>query len=271
MLPKAGVGVLGFYVHNVHKISKEVMIHGSVDGSRAGRNKTQNQRRKAMKLNFLKVLNTSKITPDEIAAEIAALEVKQRDCEQELSGLREQAKDLRKRRLCDEAISEKEIKDADCKVESARLDLEAISDSAAKLNEKLRSAFQAVKDNGLEEIHRRGSAIDSDRAKALEEVARAKARLLVAAEVYIGSWAEHLVKDGRIFEYDPETHDLYQAELERLRAQVKHPTYHEKKLSVDHYASWTRELDVEDEARDIINKHRQKIAGAGSDKQAMAV
>jgi hypothetical protein len=78
--------------------------------------------------------------------------------------------------------------------------------------------------------------------------------------VYIGSWAENLAKDGRLFEFDPETHEMYHAELERLRSQVKRPTYHEKKLSVDSYARWTREMDAEDEARNLINRHRQKLS-----------
>ena len=113
---------------------------------------------KNMKLNFLKVLNTNKTTPDEIAAEIAALEARQKDCEQELSGLREQAKDLRKRRLCGETVSEADIKDADHKVESVGLDLEAIVESIAKLDEKLRNTLQAIKDDGVDESQRRGRA-----------------------------------------------------------------------------------------------------------------
>ena len=219
-----------------------------------------------MKLNFLKVLNTNKTTTDEIAAEIAVLEEKQKDCEQELSGLREQAKDLRKRRLCGETVSEQDIKSADCEVESARLDLEAISESKTELNEKLHTALQGIKDNGADESHRRRMLFEAERVKALEELARAKARLIVAGEVYIGSCAENLAKSGRLFEYDPETHKLYQTEIERLRSQVKHPTYCEKKLEVDSYARWTLEMDVDAEAESLINKHRH--AGSSHEKKS---
>lgn len=213
-----------------------------------------------MKLNFLKVLNTNKTTPDEIAAEIAALEAKQKDCEQELSGLREQAKDLRKRRLCGETVSDADIRDADRKVESVSLDLEAIVDSIAGLDEKLRNTLQAIKDGGVDESQRRKMLIEAERTKALEELARAKARLIVAGEVYVGSCADNLAKDGRLFDYDPETHKLYQAELERLRTQVKHPTYYEKKMEADDYARWTREMDVDDEAHALVSKQRQRLS-----------
>jgi hypothetical protein len=41
MPQKAGVEVLGFYVHNIHKTHREVMTHGSVDGIGAGRIKSK--------------------------------------------------------------------------------------------------------------------------------------------------------------------------------------------------------------------------------------
>jgi hypothetical protein len=213
-----------------------------------------------MKLNFLKVLNTSKTTTDEIAVEIVVLENTRKQCEQELVNLRERAKDLRKRRLCGEAITDADIKDADRKTESTQLDLEAIDESLVKLSEKLVAALQAMKDGGVEESQRQKMLIETERLKALNELAKAKAHLIVAGEIYVGTWAEDLAKSGRLFDYDPETHELYRTEIERLRSQVKHPTYHEKKQSVDQYARWTCEMDVDDEARSLVSKQRQRLS-----------
>lgn len=245
------------------------MTHGSVDGSEAGNSSTKNQteRNKTMKLNFLKVLNTPKTTADEIAEEIVVLEEKQKDCLQELAGLRVSAKDLRKRKLCGEAISESEVRDADRKVESAQLDLEAINESLVNLNEKLRNTLQAVKDEGNAEIHRRSKLIESDRQKAQEELEKAKARLIVAAEAYVGGRAENLASDGRLYVYDEGTFNFYRAELERLRSQAKHPTYFEKKVEIDEYSGWIIKMDPDDEASNILNRHRAKI----TERQPVAV
>ncbi len=217
-----------------------------------------------MKLNFLNVLN-KKSTPDEIAEQIAALEEKAREAVIERDILRASAKDLRQRKLCGESITDAQVKEADSKVESAVLDLEAIEETKQRLATKLIAAFEAIKEQHVPECQRRRDAIGPDRQKAKAEVAKAKARLLVAAEVFLGPSAEYSVKDGSIYLSGDETDELYHAEVERCREQVKHPTYHEKKCEIDNYGNWLNEMSVEEEVEKLLNKYRpQAVANTAA-------
>lgn len=217
-----------------------------------------------MKLNFLKVLNTNKSSTDEIAAEIAALEQKQKECEQEYASLMDQAKSLRSNRLCGEAVSEADIRDADRKADSTRLDIEAVSETISKLRAKLHDVFQAIKDNHVAESQRRWDSIAGDRRKAVEEVARAKAHLLVAGEAYVGSFADQITRNGQIFNHDKETHELFLSESDRLRAQLKKPTYFEKKQEMESSSRWALEMNVDEEVETAIEKYRVTAVSIGS-------
>ncbi|MEK7200396.1 MAG: hypothetical protein AAB212_10850, partial [Bacteroidota bacterium] len=101
-----------------------------------------------MKLNFLKVLNNQSNNPEEIAEQIVALELKQIEYEKQRDLLRIQTKELRQRKLCGEAIIDDQVKEADRKAENAGLDLEAVTESLAKLEERLRAAYESIRDSG---------------------------------------------------------------------------------------------------------------------------
>src|SRR3989338_4530371 len=98
-----------------------------------------------MKLNFLKVLNNQSNNPEEIAEQIVGLELKQIEYEKQRDLLRTQTKELRQRKLCGEAITNDQIKEADRKAENAGLDLEAVTESLAKLEERLRAAYESIR------------------------------------------------------------------------------------------------------------------------------
>ena len=112
-----------------------------------------------MKLNFLKVLNNQNNTPDEIAEQIVGLEQKQIEYEKQLDVLRQQAKELRQKKLCGEVVSDAQINEADRKVENANLDLEAVAESIVKLTDKLHETYQAIIDNAY--------IVTGERTKAL--------------------------------------------------------------------------------------------------------
>ena len=107
-----------------------------------------------MKLNFLKVLSNQNNTPEEIAEQIVGLEQKQVEYEKQIDVLRQQAKEFRQKKLCGEIVSDGQINEADHKVDNANLDLEAVSESITKLEEKLHktySSFQKFCNTATEE------------------------------------------------------------------------------------------------------------------------
>ncbi len=212
-----------------------------------------------MKLNFLNVLNKQS-SPDEIAQEIIALEVKELEATKEHDSLKDAAKELRKRRLCGESVSDDQIRVADRKFESASLDVEAIKEMIDNLTNKLYAAFEEIKVKGLPGSQEKRDALMSEHRKVTEEIVKAQVRLITLAETYHGSAAEALARDGRLFWINPDTERFYYAELERCRTQIKHPTYYDRKIEADSYATWISEMCVDDEVEKLLNKYRGVMA-----------
>ena len=68
------------------------------------------------------------------------------DVEKEKGKLKESAKELRQRKLCNEQISDSQIKEADTLVKDIDLTVEAITESIAKLKEKLIATVEDEKE-----------------------------------------------------------------------------------------------------------------------------
>lgn len=213
-----------------------------------------------MAINFLKILSNQSNEPEEIAEQIVALEQKQIECKKQHGLLRDQAKALRQQKLCGEAITDEQVKDADRKAENAILDLEAITEGIVKLEEKLRATFESIRDNGQNATAERQSVLLPERARLCEELARSKAKLLVVAEQLLGKVkAEERLRSGSIFESDPDIDPLMKKEEEKLRASVKQPTYYKKISEVQSYGSWATALNVNEEVQRVLDKHRRNI------------
>lgn len=214
-----------------------------------------------MKLNFLKVLNNQNNTPEEIAEQIVGLEQKQIEYEKQLDGLRQQAKELRQKKLCGELVSDAQINEADRKVENASLDLEAVADSHAKLEERLRAVFQSIRDNGNTVGGQRLNAILPEYNRLQEELALAKAKVLVLAEQIFGTaTAQHKLRNGYLFHSDEKTDHIMNEEVLQLRASVKQPTYYMKYTDVQNYASWISLMNIDYEIGKVLDKYRIKFA-----------
>ena len=213
-----------------------------------------------MKLNFLKVLNNQSNNPEEIAEQIVGLELKQIEYEKQRDLLRTQTKELRQRKLCGEAITNDQIKEADRKAENAGLDLEAVTESLAKLEERLRAAYESIRDNGNTVGGQRLNAILPECNKLNEELALAKAKVLVLAEQLWGNvTAQHKLRNGYAFHNDDKTDHIMNEEVEKLRASVKQPTYYMKYSEAQNYSSWTARMDIDYEIDNILNKHRRNL------------
>lgn len=213
-----------------------------------------------MKLNFLKVLNNQNNTPEEIAEQIVGLEQKQVEYEKQLEALRQQAKELRQRKLCGEAVSDAQINEADRKVENACLDLEAVADSHTKLEERLRAAYESIRDNGNTVGGQKLNAIQPEYNRLQEELALAKAKVLVLAEQIWGtSTAQHKLRNGYLFHSDEKTDHIMNEEVLQLRASVKQPTYYMKHSEVQHYANWISLMSIDYEFNKVLNQYRTKL------------
>jgi len=211
-----------------------------------------------MKLNFLKILNNQGNSSDEIAEQIALLEGKQAEVETQRDALRREAKELRQRKLCGEAVSDIQIKEADRKLEDVTLTLEAIGESLPKLNNKLRHALEEEKREGHKVVNKIHKSLLAERKELDEEFARQRGRLLAFAESILGPVAETYMKDGRLFMHDSATHNIYLREAERTRAAMKRPTYYEKNKENDDYSERLTEFDLDKEVEAVLARHRIK-------------
>jgi len=212
-----------------------------------------------MKLNFLKVLNNQNNAPEEIAEQIVALEQKKIEYEKQSDALRQQAKELRQRKLCGETVSEAQINDADRKVENVNLDLEAVSESITKLEDKLRKTYEAIVENGTSVFGQKINAITPEFDRLTEELARAKAKVLVIAQQLWGYNAEVKLRRGQFFEDDPQADRIMKEEVEKLMVLVKEPTYFTKYNEAQSYSSWISSLNIPMEMEALLNKQRAKI------------
>lgn len=207
-----------------------------------------------MKLNFLNVLK-QKSTSDEIAGQIVLLEAKQAEVEAQKDALRREAKELRQRKLCAEAVSDAQMKEADAKLEDITLTMEAISESLAKLKDKLRDALEEESREGREAVQMTHARLIGERKELEEEFARLRGRLLAFAESILGPVAETYMKDGRLFQHDTATQDIYLREADKARAAMKHPTYYEKKRDNDACSQRLTEFDLDREFEAALARH----------------
>lgn len=212
-----------------------------------------------MKLNFLKVLNNQNNTPEEIAEQIVALEFKQMEYEKQSDVLRQQAKELRQKKLCGEVIPDSQIIEADRKVENAGLDLEAVTESIAKLEEKLYKTYEAVVENGGAVFAQKINVITPEFDHLIDELLRAKAKVLVIAQQLWGYGAEVKLRRGQFFDDDPQADRIMKEEVEKLLASVKEPTYYTKYNEAQNYSSWISALNINGESERLLNKQRVKM------------
>ena len=212
-----------------------------------------------MKLNFLKVLNNQNNTPEEIAEQMVALEQKQVEYEKQIDALCHQAKELRQRKLCGEPVSDSQINEADRKVENANLDLEAVIESIARLDEKLLKTYEGIVENGGMVYTQKINAISPEFDRLTEELARAKAKVFVIAQQLFGYNAEVKLRKGQFFDDDPQMESIMKEEVEKLKASVKEPTYFTKYTEAQNYSSWISALNIDQESERLLNKQRAKV------------
>lgn len=211
-----------------------------------------------MKLNFLNVLK-QKSPSNDIAEQIVLLERKLVDVEKEKGKLKESAKELRQRKLCGEEISDSQIKEADTLVKDIDLTIEAITESIAKLKEKLTVTVEDEKETKRLNAGEKHKDLCAERNVLDEELARYHAKFLAFAESILGSLADVYMKDGRMFRFNGKTKDVFEAEYEKAKSSIKHPTHYEKHLEYERVWQWLLEFDLNKEVESLLEKHRGKL------------
>jgi len=210
---------------------------------------------------------SAKVGPDEIAEQIVLLEQKQKEIQAERDSLKGKAKELRQRKICQEPVSDAQIREADNKVESANLDLEAIAETIDKLTEKLLISLEEHRDLAEKERLKENEVLAEEYKIAQEELARAKARLLVFAETVIGPVAHQYLKSGSLYNFDSDTNHVFEAEAEKARLQVRRPTYHERRQDYETRRDVLLRFNLDAECENIMAKYRAKYQTGKPEKE----
>ena len=213
---------------------------------------------KIMKLNFMNVLNT-KSTPDEIVEQIVALEKKQRQYRKEHDEAKEKVKEIRSRAICDEKISPDKVKQADKRLDEAKINLEIISENIEKLKTKLCETLTALRDEESRNLATERRVLNSKRSKAELDLWREKGRLFGIAMAIYGHPETARKRLEEYPSFSPgvgsEPYDLYHTAKDRALAEVNKPTVADIEKDIDRKESWVRNFDIEEEIAKLMKRY----------------
>ena len=229
-----------------------------------GQNK---ERGVTMKLNFLNVLN-KKSTPDEIAEQIVALEIKKGQCEKIRDEAKHTCKELRGKMMCGEKVNPEAVKQADKAYEETILDLEIVAESIEELNKKLYAALEAHREEESRQIINDRRRWEGEREKLMREISKIKGRLvgLMTGIYHYPEEATRQLESYPSFTF-PDTHPYFAeftAEKDRALAELRRPAPADLDNAIQQKDRWLFTFNLEDEYQGILKKHRSKIQ-AGAD------
>jgi len=211
-----------------------------------------------MKLNFMNVLN-KKSTPDEIVEQIVALEKKQRQYRKEHDEAKEKVKEIRSRAICDEKISPDKIKQADKRLDEAKINLEIIEETIEKLKTKLCETLTTLRDEESRNVAAERRVLNSKRSKAELDLWREKGRLFGVA---IAVYGHPETARKRLEEYPSfspgvgsEPYDIYHTAKDRALAEANKPTVADIEKDIERKESWVRNFDIEEEIGKLMKRY----------------
>jgi len=211
-----------------------------------------------MKLNFMNVLN-KKSTPDEIVEQIVVLEKKQRQYQKEHDEAKEKVKEIRGRAICDEKISPDKVKQADRRLDEAKINLEIVSESIDKLKAKLYETLTSLHEEETRNVVMERRVLNSKRSKSELELWREKGRLFGMA---IAIYGHPEIARRRLEEYPSfspalgsEQHDIYHAAKDRALAEVNKPTVADIEKDIERKENWVRNFDIEEEIAKLTKRY----------------
>ena len=214
-----------------------------------------------MKLNFLNVLN-KKSNPDEIAEQIAALEIKKVQCEQERNKAKNVCKDIRGRVMCGERMSPEAIRNTDRAYDDANLNLEVISDSIEELKRSLYTALETHRQEEEEKVKQLYRKRNEEMEEVAQELAKVKGHLVGLATALYGSPEIALYRlrdvDSFIFQNGQPHCEAFNEERDRAIANLKRPTPADIEDECNMKNDWLANFKIEEEQERILHKYRSK-------------
>ena len=214
-----------------------------------------------MKLNFLNALN-GKVNHEEIAEQIIALEIKQKECENERNLSKILCKEVRGKTLCGEKISPDVIKNADKGYEEALLNLEIVTEGLEDLGKKLTVELEAYRQDEAKRISNMRSKLEQEREKVMREFAKAKGRLLGLAFGIYGhpAVARRHLEVLRSFTYTntDQFHEEFEAEQNKIVAELKRPTFADLEEECQQKDRWLSSFNIDEEYALILKKYRDR-------------
>lgn len=213
-----------------------------------------------MKLNFFNI-SRKKSTPDEIAEQVVALEIKQTQCDTERERAKKECKDIRSRIMCGEKIPPDVVRNMDRAYEDAQLNLEAVTDSLQELEKSLHASIETF----CAEEKTRASLLEKERsvnyADSLRKIIHAKGRLVgLATAVYQYPQEAEAQLRSIHSASNPASNDPlyaeYQAGLEEGMAEVRHPSVAELKNQCEAINFEIGSISTEERFQKLIEKYR---------------
>ena len=215
-----------------------------------------------MKLNFLNALN-GKANHEEIAEQIIALEIKQKECEKERNLAKILCKEMRGKTLCGENVSLDIIKNADKGYEEASLNLEIVNEGLEELKNKLSEALQAYCDAESRNLSDARKKLEAERDKVMREFAKAKGRLLGLALTIYGDGERARINLERTGCFSDNSNPFLpelEFEKKRVLSEAKKPTFANLEEDFDRKTNWIRSFNLEQEYNQILAKYRKQYA-----------
>lgn len=225
-----------------------------------------------MKLNFLNVLN-KKSSPDEIAEQVAALEVKKRQCEKDRDQAKNTCKEIRGRTMCGEKIPPDVIRNTDRDYDDAVLNLEVVTDSIEELKQSLYGALEMHREEEERRLKQLEHKRNEEYEKVMQELARVKGRLIgLATGIYAyPEVAQNYLRSVEAFNFENgHPHfELFTVEKDRVMAELKHPTPSDIEVECHVKTRWLGGFNIADEHERILEKHRAKYKIEQSQEQTI--
>ena len=214
-----------------------------------------------MKLNFLNVMN-KKSTPDEIAEQIVALEIKKSQCEKVRDEAKGACKELRGKTMCGERVNAEAIKQADKAYDEAVLDLEIVDDSIEELKKNLRVSLEELcaEESKRAVVDRR--KVSEEKLKLMREIDKVKGRLvglMMGIYRYEGE-AVRLLGDmsGFNLQSNHPNFDEFTVEKERALSELRRPSSADLENAVQGKEFWVSQFRLDEEYEKILKKYRDQ-------------
>lgn len=219
-------------------------------------------------MKFFEILQGKKANVEEVAGAIVDLENRLPEFEKAMQSTEKEAIKLRQMRIGGASVSDSEIKNANVKLESSRLDLEAAKTSVDELRAKLTSLIEAQREKENLEIEKAKKQLDLLKQEARKKLAEAAAvvqAILIRLEYSEQHFPNHAegtsdmnLKEVTFFQ-KTEEHAVFieetRRQLEKMDKELG-PSIYQREGEIAHRESTFKNGSVESTFEELLNKAR---------------